>query len=54
MAIPDYARANFDTLVKAARAGDLERVEWTEGEKSTNGAYGNIGARWNDSGPTSS
>jgi hypothetical protein len=30
MAIPDYARANFETLMKAAKAGDLALVECTE------------------------
>lgn len=30
MAIPDYARTNFDTLVKAAKAGDLALMECTE------------------------
>lgn len=30
MAIPDHARANFDTLVKAAQAGDLALLECTE------------------------
>ncbi len=30
MAIPDYARANFETLLKAARAGDLALMECTE------------------------
>ena len=30
MAIPDHARANFDTLVKAAKAGDLALMECTE------------------------
>ena len=30
MAIPDYARANFETLMKAARAGDLALMECTE------------------------
>ena len=32
MAIPDYARANFETLVKAAKAGDLALMECTEVE----------------------
>lgn len=32
MAIPDYARANFETLLKAARAGDLALMECTEVE----------------------
>ncbi len=27
MSIPDYARANFDTLLRAAAAGDLALVE---------------------------
>ena len=30
MAIPDYARANFETLMKAAKAGDLALMECTE------------------------
>jgi hypothetical protein len=30
MAIPDYARTNFETLVKAAKAGDLALMECTE------------------------
>ncbi len=30
MAIPDYARTNFETLVKAAQAGDLALMECTE------------------------
>jgi hypothetical protein len=30
MAIPEHARANFETLVKAAKAGDLALVECTE------------------------
>lgn len=30
MAIPDYARANFETLVTAAKAGDLALMECTE------------------------
>lgn len=32
MAIPDHARANFDTLVKAAQAGDLALMECTEAQ----------------------
>lgn len=32
MAIPDYARTNFETLVKAAKAGDLALMECTEVE----------------------
>ena len=30
MAIPDYARANFETLISAAKAGDLALMECTE------------------------
>lgn len=30
MAIPDYARANFETLLKAAKAGGLALMECTE------------------------
>lgn len=30
MTIPNYARTNFETLVKAARAGDLALMECTE------------------------
>jgi hypothetical protein len=30
MAIPDFARANFETLMKAAKAGDLALMECTE------------------------
>ncbi|MEP6868912.1 MAG: DUF6117 family protein [Novosphingobium sp.] len=30
MAIPDYALANFETLVKAAKAGDLALMECTD------------------------
>ncbi len=30
MAIPDYARANFETLMKAAKAGDLALMECTD------------------------
>jgi hypothetical protein len=30
MAIPDQARANFETLLKAAQAGDLALMECTE------------------------
>ena len=30
MAIPDYARSNFETLMKAAKAGDLALMECTE------------------------
>ncbi|MCF8710438.1 DUF6117 family protein [Rhizorhapis sp. SPR117] len=30
MAIPDHARANFETLVRAAKAGDLALMECTE------------------------
>jgi hypothetical protein len=30
MTIPEYARANFQTLVKAAKAGDLALMECTE------------------------
>ena len=30
MAIPDYARTNFETLVEAAKAGDLALMECTE------------------------
>lgn len=30
MAIPDYARRNFETLLKAAEAGDLALMECTE------------------------
>ena len=30
MAIPDYARTNFETLLKAAEAGDLALMECTE------------------------
>jgi hypothetical protein len=30
MAIPDHARANFETLLKAAQAGDLALMECTE------------------------
>ncbi len=30
MPIPDHARANFETLVKAAKAGDLALMECTE------------------------
>ena len=32
MAIPDYARTNFETLVKAAKAGNLALMECTEVE----------------------
>lgn len=32
MAIPDYARTNFETLVKAAKAGDLALMECTEAQ----------------------
>src|SRR3546814_5034821 len=32
MAIPEYARANFETLVKAAKAGDLALMECSEVE----------------------
>jgi hypothetical protein len=32
MAIPDYARTNFETLVRAAKAGDLALMECTEVE----------------------
>lgn len=32
MAIPDYARTNFETLVKAAKADDLALMECTEVE----------------------
>ena len=32
MAIPDYARRNFETLLKAAEAGDLALMECTEVE----------------------
>lgn len=32
MAIPDHARTNFDTLVKAAQAGDLALMECTDVE----------------------
>lgn len=34
MAIPDYARSNFETLVKAAKADDLALMECTD---TTNG-----------------
>jgi hypothetical protein len=30
MAIPDHARSNFETLLRAARAGDLALMECTE------------------------
>lgn len=30
MAIPDHARTNFETLLKAAHAGDLALMECTE------------------------
>lgn len=30
MAIPDYTRTNFETLMKAAKAGDLALMECTE------------------------
>jgi hypothetical protein len=30
MAIPDYARANFETLLRAAASGDLALVECTD------------------------
>ncbi len=30
MAIPDHARANFETLLQAAQAGDLALMECTE------------------------
>jgi hypothetical protein len=30
MAIPDYARANFETLMNAANAGDLALMECAE------------------------
>ena len=30
MAIPDHARVNFETLLNAARAGDLALMECTE------------------------
>jgi hypothetical protein len=30
MAIPDHAPANFETLMKAAKAGDLAVMECTE------------------------
>lgn len=30
MAIPDHARANFETLLQAAQAGDLALIECTE------------------------
>ena len=30
MAIPDYARENLETLMKAAKAGDLALMECTE------------------------
>ena len=30
MAIPDYARVNFETLMNAAKAGDLALMECTE------------------------
>ena len=30
MAIPDHARANFETLLKAAQAGELALMECTE------------------------
>lgn len=30
MAIPDHARANFETLLKAAEAGDFALMECTE------------------------
>lgn len=30
MAIPDYARANFDTLLRAAVDGNLALVEYTD------------------------
>ena len=30
MAIPDYARANFETLMNVAKAGDLALMECTE------------------------
>ena len=32
MAIPDHARTNFETLLKAAEAGDLALMECTEVE----------------------
>lgn len=35
MAIPDYARTNFETLVKAAKAGDLALMECTEVESGS-------------------
>jgi hypothetical protein len=30
MSIPEYARANFDTLLRAAACGDLALVECTD------------------------
>jgi Family of unknown function (DUF6117) len=30
MAIPEHARTNFETLIKAAKAGDLALMECTE------------------------
>jgi len=30
MAIPDYARTNFNTLPRAASSGDLALLEWTD------------------------
>jgi len=32
MAIPDHARSNFETLMKAAKSGDLALMECTEVE----------------------
>ena len=32
MAIPEHARANFATLMKAAKAGDLALMECTEAQ----------------------
>ena len=32
MAIPDYARANFETLMNAAKTGDLALMECTEAQ----------------------
>ncbi|WEX85800.1 DUF6117 family protein [Sinorhizobium garamanticum] len=32
MSIPDYARANFQTLLRAAEAGDLALMECTDAQ----------------------
>jgi hypothetical protein len=41
MSIPDYARTNFDTLLRAASSGDLALVECADavtGEPDTSSA----------------